>query len=69
MEVVRRVSRTPKGGARMVKDRVSKGLEVPDSLASTSTVTSKGISSNTRGASGHAGDGPSRDGPASGWAR
>ena len=62
MDVVRRVSRTPKGGARMVKDRVSKGLEVPDSMASTSTVTSKGMSSNTRGASGHAGDGDFRDG-------
>ena len=41
LEVVRRVSRTPRGGVRMVKEKVSKLVGFRESIATTSTVTAQ----------------------------
>ena len=45
MEVVRKVSRTPRGGVRMVKEKVSKVVGFRESIATTSTATSSSKSS------------------------
>ena len=47
LEVVRRVSRTPRGGVRMVKEKVSKVVGFRESIATTSTATSSSKSSSS----------------------